>query len=275
MWADLHCHSHRSDGVEAPADLVRAAAAAGLRCLALTDHDSLDGIDEARRAASALGGTIELVAGVELSCAVGEGEVHLLGLFVDPADAELARVLADARETRQRRGEAMVERLVAAGLDLDAEAIRRRVAGGAFGRPHVARELVAAGFAADVDDAFAKWLVRGRPGYVPKPRLDARRAIDLVHGAAGVVSVAHPVWYRDPDGTVAALADMGVDAVEASHPDQDEETEARLRALAGRLGLAESAGSDYHEPGRGRTVGQCRLGKSELDRLRGRAGGAR
>lgn len=273
MVADLHCHSRYSDGVEPPAELVRSAAAAGLSVLALTDHDSLEGVSEARAAAAALGtGRLEIVAGVELSCEDAGEEIHLLGLFVDddPA-APLARRLAAIRETRLQRGEAMVGQLAAAGCPLDLEAIRATVGGeGSFGRPHIARALVAAGFALDLDDAFRRWLSPGRPGFLGKPRLAAREALDLVHRAGGVVSLAHPIWSREPDEVIRRLASLGLDGVEASHPDQSPEFEARMRALAGELSLAVSAGSDFHEPGRGRSVGVRRAAGGEVEALRER-----
>ena len=267
MPADLHCHSLFSDGVEPPAALVERAIAAGLDRLALTDHDSLEGIAEAVEAAS---GRIEIIAGVEFSCSADDEDVHVLGLFLDSTRPLLAKRLGDLRVIRAQRGEKMVERLIEAGAGIDAEMIRRSVGGGAFGRPHVARALIAAGLAADMNDAFRRWLSSGSPGWVAKPRLATREAILWIHESGGIASLAHPVWSPDFESLILRLEVEGLDAVEARHPDHSAEVEGRLRRLAALLRLAVTAGSDYHEPGRGRTVGQCCVNDEELIALEAR-----
>lgn len=256
--ADLHCHSIRSDGLDTPARLVERALEARLSALALSDHDAVHGLPELEAAARGTG--LIPVAGVELSTRSDDEDVHLLGLFVDPTEPRLLARLAEMRTARDRRGEAMVERLREAGIDLDLEAIRTTVGGGAFGRPHVARALMQKGVVATFDEAFDRWLSRGRPGYVPKPKWSLPDAIGAVRGAGGLAVLAHPIWYDDPPALVAAGLSEGLDGVEVGHPDQDGAQEEAFAGLAREAGLLVTAGSDYHGPPQGgKTVGGRRL----------------
>ena len=249
---DLHAHSTASDGSAAPGDVVAAARAAGLEAIALTDHDTVDGVAAARAAGLALG--IDVVAGVELSASEGEQEVHILGLqlrdlrYLEPA-------LADFRAARTARAAAMVGALNAAGVPVTLDAVLVHAAGGAVGRPHVARALIAGGWVRDVRDAFQQYIGLGGPGYVAKPRLAVAEAAELVHGAGGVAVYAHP----GRDGTVArvrSLADQGIDGVEVLHPSHSAEDVARLGAIADAMGLVRSGGSDWHGAREGtRTLG--------------------
>src|SRR5215471_4993096 len=165
MRVDLHSHSTVSDGLDSPAELVRLMAYAGISAFALTDHDTLQGLPEARREAEALG--IELVPGAEISASFdGQDDIHILALFVDENNDRLNGQLVIRQENRRRRGEKMAEKLVAHGYPLDLEAIREEVGDGVWGRPHIARALVRAGHARDNDDAFDRFLRAGMPWYV-------------------------------------------------------------------------------------------------------------
>jgi len=268
--ADLHCHSTVSDGVEAPAALVLRALEAGLHALALSDHDALHGLPELETAAAGTG--LVTVQAAELSTRCEGEDVHLLGLFVDAAEPDLVSKLVEVRRERDHRGEAMVAKLASVGIVLDLAAIRQTVGDGAFGRPHVARALVADGYVGSFDEAFDRYLTKGKPGYVAKQKWTLEDAIRSVHAAGGVAVVAHPIWYRDPEKVVAIGKSAGLDGLEVFHSDQVGPKENEFAQLAARQGLLRSAGSDYHGPPEGRKrVGACRLEEDDWTRLVARA----
>lgn len=249
---DLHSHSTASDGSRAPADVLAAAHAAGLAAIALTDHDTVAGIEEAATAAGALG--IRLVPGVELSAVEGTVETHLLGLHLSRPE-EIEAGLAALREMRRERAERMVARLNELGVRITFEAVLEQAAGAAIGRPHVARAMVQEGWAKDLRDAFDRYLGNGRPAFVAKDHLSMADAIAMIHRAGGLAVMAHP----GHAGTLArleALAAQGMDGVEVLHPSHGAEDVARLRTVAEHLGLVPSGGSDWHGASEGaRTLG--------------------
>lgn len=243
---DLHMHSTASDGLYAPAEVVAKAASTGLAAVALTDHDTIDGVAEARAAAAPLG--LRVVTGVELSAMDDEGdELHLLGLHVDDL-AVLEAPLAHFRITRATRADRMIERLAAVGAPIAREAVDRIADGGVIGRPHVARALVEAKHARDLRDAFDRFLGFGRPAYVAKEHFPLRDAIALVHDAGGLAVWAHPGSNGSSD-RVQALADLGLDGVEVFHPSHSTADIERLAMLADAFGLITSGGSDWHGTG--------------------------
>jgi hypothetical protein len=263
--ADLHFHSNVSDGVESPAALVSRAVAAGLSVAALTDHDAVHGVAAFESAAAGTG--LVAAGGAELSVDDLGEDVHLLGLFVDPEEPALAGKLSAFREVRDRRGEEIVERLAALGVALDLPALRAEVGDGAFGRPHVARALVASGAVASTEEAFRTYLGEGAPAYVPKAKWSLDEAILAVRRAGGLAVLAHPVWYRDPAGLLRKGRDLGLDGVEVYHPDHAGREEELLRS-AGALGLLVTAGSDFHaEADGGRSLGACRLEERLWERV--------
>ncbi len=263
--ADLHCHSTFSDGVDAPARLVGYAVEAGLSVLALSDHDALHGLPEFEAAAKGTG--LVTVAASELSTRCDGDDVHVLGLFLDPGEPGLKAKLELFRDDRDTRGEAMVEKLASLGMPLDLAAIRAVVGEGAFGRPHIARAMVAKGYVKTFEEAFDKWLAHGRPGYVPKPKWTLEEAIAAIRKAGGLSVIAHPIWYKDPSRVVALGTQAGLDGLEAYHVDQAGK-ESEFAALAERHGLLKSAGSDYHGPPDARKrVGACRLDAAGWDRM--------
>lgn len=252
---DLHTHSTVSDGSEPPAEVVRLAAAAGCRAVALTDHDSLDGLDEARTAAQAAG--VTLVPGCEVSCRgpqVGgrtTGSAHVLVYFADDPDRPLAAELARLRQDRQQRNHRMTERLRELGIPIDPDAVVARAGRPeGVGRPHIAAELVALGAADDIPDAFDRWLADGRPAHVPKARLQITDVAASARASGGVAVLAHPhslgLSPGELEGAVAELAAGGLVGIEAIYgayrPDQRRE----LAALARRHGLVATGGSDFH-----------------------------
>lgn len=259
--ADLHFHSSVSDGVEPPAALADRAVAAGLSVAALTDHDALHGV--AAFQAAARGRGLVACGGTELSVDVDGEDVHLLGLFVDPEEPELALRLSAFREARDRRAEAMVGKLASLGIRLDLPALRAEVKDGAFGRPHVARALVAAGVVRSVPEAFDRFLGDGAAAYVPKAKWGLEEAIGAVRRAGGLAVLAHPVWYRDAKSLVRQGVEAGLDGLEAFHPDHEARKERELLGEAARLGLLVTGGSDFHAPSAdGATLGARRLGEA-------------
>ena len=230
----------------APARLVALAGARGLSVLALTDHDTTDGLAEALAAADGAG--LRVIPGVELSTDVPAGEVHLLGYFVDPGAPVLVDALRRFREARGGRARTMVRRLNEIGLPVAWDAVARLAAGGTIGRPHVARALVEAGHAASVDDAFARYLVRGRPAYVERYRLTPVDAVRLVRAAGGVPVLAHPRSVADLDALLPELIAAGLGGLEVYYGDYDDEGRRELLALAERHDLAPTGGTDYHGP---------------------------
>jgi 3',5'-nucleoside bisphosphate phosphatase len=271
MRVDLHSHSSVSDGLDSPAELVRKMKTAGIATFALTDHDTLQGLPEARAEAEQLG--IELIPGAEVSADFhGQDDVHILALFVDEGNGRFSTRLAERQRNRRLRGELMAERLVEAGYPLDLDAIRRDVGDGVWGRPHLARALVRAGHAVSNDDAFDRFLGREHPWYVPSTKWQAADVLEAIREAGGVSSLAHAVWYRDAEGLVRALAGAGLDAVEVFHPDHGAVEEARFGKLARELGLLVTAGSDFHGIPEGRKHPGGVVGTAEmLGLLRARA----
>lgn len=258
QWVDLHAHSTASDGTAPPEKMVQTAVAAGLHAVALTDHDTTGGIDAARTAAAGAG--IRLVAGCELSAHDGDREVHVLALHLSDI-ARIAPALERFRAQRVARAAAMVERLAALGFDVTLDDVMREAGTGTVGRPHVARALIARGGAADMREAFMRWLGGGRPAYVEKPRLDVTEAISLAHAGGGLAIWAHP----GSDGThanVERLVAAGLDGVEVRHPGHSAADTARLLGIARDLSLLRSGGSDWH----GATSGYRVLGNMNVPR---------
>ncbi len=274
MRADLHSHSTASDGTSTPAEVMRRARAAGLDVIALTDHDTVAGHDEARAARPA---GLTLVPGMELSCRLDGHSVHLLGYLFDPADPELAAETARIRESRVRRAEEMVERLAELGVPVTWQRVQAIAGDGVVGRPHVARAMVEAAVIGSPDQAFGpEWIGEGGRAYVPRYALDPARAIGLVRAAGGVSVLAHPRarGWEVPDDVIAGLAAAGLAGIEVWHPDQDQAQRTALRDLAARLHLVASGGSDDHGELTGHRLGSDTIAPDAYERLVSQATGA-
>ena len=268
-FVDLHAHSTASDGSRAPADVMLAAHRAGLSAIALTDHDTVAGIAEAAAAAATLG--LRLVPGIELSAVEGDAETHILGLHLSDT-RELESTLVGLREMRRSRAERMVARLNDLGVRISFTAVLEQAAGGAIGRPHVARAMIAEGWAVDFRDAFDRYLGSGRPAYVAKERLAVAAAISLIHRAGGLAVLAHPASAGTRE-RIEAFAREGIDGVEVRHPSHSGEDIARLGALVEHYSLVPSGGSDWHGASDGpRTLGMMRVPAEWLARQDGRVG---
>jgi predicted metal-dependent phosphoesterase TrpH len=260
---DLHMHSTASDGSRSPAEVVRAAKRASLVAIALTDHDTVGGLAEARVVGEELG--VRIINGVELSAVEGASETHLLGLHLSDTTV-LERGLVDLRDMRGRRAARIVELLQSQGVQVTLDDVLLQAGTGAIGRPHVARALVADGWAVDVRDAFDRYLGAGRPAYVAKDQLGMRDAIAMVHAAGGLAVLAHPGASATRERLEALLA-LGVDGVEVKHPSHSPQDTARIRTLAEQLGLLLSGGSDWHGAGDGpRTIGMMQVPMDWLTR---------
>ncbi|MCA2200431.1 PHP domain-containing protein [Streptomyces sp. SMS_SU21] len=248
MRIDLHTHSTASDGTDTPAELVRKAAAAGLDVVALTDHDTTRGHAEAL---AALPPGLTLVTGAELSCRLDGVSMHLLAYLFDPEEPALLAERELVRDDRVPRARGMIAKLNELGVPVSWEQVARIAGNGSVGRPHVASALVELGVVDSVSDAFTpEWLADGGRAYVPKHETDPFEAVRLVKNAGGVAVFAHPAAVKRgrtvPDSAIAELARAGLDGIEVDHMDHDPGTRARLRGLAGELGLLVTGSSDYH-----------------------------
>jgi predicted metal-dependent phosphoesterase TrpH len=253
--------------------LVALAAQRGIRFLGLTDHDSTDGLREADKAGRELGVTV--IPGVELGTEVATGELHMLGYFIDPSSLAFQEALAAFRNARQTRVEQMLRQLAAIGVTIPLAEVER-LATGAIGRAHVARALIATGYAESMDDAFARYLGRGRPGYVPRARLTPVAAVELIRAAGGAPVLAHPYSVADLDRALAELTAAGLAGMEAYYAEYTPERRDALVRIAAKYGLIPSGGSDFHglDGREGRTLGAAWVPPETVDRLRLAATGA-
>ena len=241
-YVDLHTHTTASDGVLPPEQVVDAAAAAGLRAIAITDHDTVDGVARAEIAGARLG--IRIIPGVELSATVGEHEAHILALGVSRLD-RVAERLAALRTMRVGRAQLIVEKLNALGVPITFEEVLTASAGGAVGRPHVARVLVERGFATDLRDAFYKYLRAGGRAYVAKDKLSVSDAAAIAHEGGAIAIWAHPAQSGRRE-RLETMIESGLDGGEVLHPSHSPEDVVRLRALVDFFHILPSGGSDWH-----------------------------
>jgi len=245
---DLHTHSNRSDGTFTPAEVVRTAAEKGLDAIALVDHDTTDGLEEALSTGHDLG--VEVVPGVEFSAEYDRTSVHVLGYWPDVTNAELQAELQRLRDDRFRRGELMVEKLQLLGFPIAFDRVREIAAGGNIVRPHVAQAMVEAGIVATEKEAFDEWIADGRPAHVPKHALDPVDAVGVITRAKGLCVLAHPGMWGDqtsvPQELIERMAAAGMAGLEVDHTDHTPEQRERYRALADRLGVIPTGGSDCH-----------------------------
>jgi hypothetical protein len=269
---DLHTHTTASDGRTPPEALVPEALAAGVRTLAVTDHDTMAALAVVMAAAEGTG--VRVVPGIEIT-AVHEGrDVHVLGYYLDAAGRELGAFLDAQRADRRRRMIEIVSVLDRLGVPVDPAPLLARAtgAGKAVGRPMVAEAMVAAGHARDISDAFERFLAEGRPAFVARIGPTPSAVVAIISRAGGVASLAHP-GKTGVDALVGELAAAGLPAIEVYHPDHDPETTDRYRAMAARYDLLVTGGSDYHGPGSGRdgAFGQTGLPAADFARLEARA----
>lgn len=260
--ADLHMHSVRSDGEWSPSRLVQEARREGLRAVALTDHDTTDGLDEAFAAGDWEG--VEVIAGVEISTWL-DADVHVLAFGFDPAHATLASLFRDAKGARRTRAAHMVERLAELGMPISLESVLLEAGDGAIGRPHVARALARSGQVGSVREAFDRFLGDGKPACVDKMKVTPEETARAVRAAGGVTVAAHPGCYGGM-ALLPRLAEAGIDGVEVKHSLHGRELTAELEAWADDRGLLKTGGSDFHGPGAS-MVGAVRVPYEWVERL--------
>ena len=272
---DLHLHTTASDGLLEPAALVERAAAAGLRTIAVTDHDTVGGIAAAREAGAGFG--VRVIPGIEITAVEDGRDLHILGYFLDPFSGPLDLFLRAQRADRIRRVREIGARLGDLGYALDVEPLIAAASQGSrsVGRPAIADALVAAGHCVDRNDAFARLLGRGGPAFVPRAGTSPAAVIEIIHAAHGIASLAHPGISAD-DGAIEHLVTKRLDAIEVWHSDHSPEQRQHYSGLADRLNVAKTGGSDYHGDGVHRA---CRLGgvvlpATELARLEKLAAGS-
>jgi len=271
---DLHAHSSASDGTTSPAQLVRHAAEVGLDVVALTDHDTTGGWDEAEQARPA---GLRLVRGAEISCRADGISLHLLAYLFDPYDGPLADALHALRASRVGRAERMVEQLVADGVPVTWGQVQG-LAGGTVGRPHVAQALVDAGLVGSLGEAFtSEWIGAEGRYWVGKEELDVVRAIELVRAAGGVTVFAHPGAAARGrtvgHDVIARMAVAGLAGLEVDHPDHTAHERTHLRRLAAELDLVVTGSSDYHGANKQVALGSHLTDESSYERLVERATG--
>ncbi len=272
---DLHTHSNASDGTDSPSGLVAKAAAAGLAAVALTDHDTVSGLDEAVEAGRRH--PLEAIRGCEIAVATPHGEAHILGLWLPPDLPVLAPALEKLRRSREGRNRLVVEKLAASGLPVTYEEVKALSGGESVGRLHIARLLVQKGVAKSTQEAFATLLGDGKPMHVPRALPTPAQGLSWLRAEGATTVFAHPMLLGAPpewlEDFTADLARQGLDALEAYHSDHTPEAVRRCVDLAARHALALSGGSDYHGEARngvtlGRGRGGLRLPASIMDKLK-------
>ncbi len=262
-YADLHLHTYHSDGTRSPREVIDLARERGITIVAISDHDNVAAYFEIKPYANERG--VTLISATELSCIVDGHDVHILAYAFDAADERFEQRLRQFRETRQARGARMVEKLRALGYPIELRRVEQLAAGGALGRPHVARALVEAGHVDSVSDAFDKLLGSGKPAFVDKERFRIDEAVALVHAVGGLTSIAHPTLYPNHEELVPRLLDAGVDAVEVFHPKVDAEWSERYANVARFRGKFVTGGSDNHGATKEvETIGTARVPESLL-----------
>ncbi|MEY2407958.1 MAG: 3,5-nucleoside bisphosphate phosphatase [Verrucomicrobiota bacterium] len=269
MYADLHLHTNFSDGTYTPEELAGHAARCGFKAVALTDHDTMEGCE--RMGAACVARSVEFIPATELTAELGGHELHMLGYFLDPQHARLQEELARFQEVRQNRIVEMVVRLNALGIPLKHEAVFQLANCRSPGRPHVARTLVQGGWCSSLDEAFERFLRKGRPAWVPKFKISATDAIALVHQAGGLAVLAHPGLNHNDD-LIPELVEAGMDGIECFHTKHSTTMTQRYLEMADHLRLLVTGGSDCHGMSKGKPlIGSIKVPYDCVLRLRERA----
>jgi 3',5'-nucleoside bisphosphate phosphatase len=243
--ADLHVHSSASDGRYSPAEIVRKAVDSGLTVMALTDHDTVEGIAPALTAGSEFPG-LTLIPGVEISTDVSSGEVHMLGYFVDYTDQSFKASLEKMRNSRYERARKMVEKLRELGCDIEWGRVKEIAGSAAMGRPHVAQALLEKGYIKSFNEAFTKYIGYGCPAYVEREKLTPSEAIRLVIKAGGLPVMAHPFTITEPEVLIRELKEVGLAGIETYYKDYSHKEVNSLLAIARKYKLVPTGGTDYH-----------------------------
>lgn len=242
---DLHIHSTASDGRYSPQEIVRKAAALGLEVIALSDHDSIDGIAPALEEARQLK-KLQFIPAVEVSTDVPTGEVHVLGYFIDYTSRELTDALGRFRNSREGRAQGMVAKLADLGIHISWERVREIAGSGSVGRPHIAQAMLEKGYISAIKEAFDKYIARDGPAYVEREKLTPAEAVKLIVRSRGLAVMAHPFTVPEPEALIVELKAAGMAGLEAYYNGYASEDIGTLIALAKNHGLIVTGGSDYH-----------------------------
>lgn len=242
---DLHIHSTASDGRYSPQEIIGKAAGLGLETIALADHDSIDGIAPALEEVRKLK-RLQFIPGVEVSTDVPNGEVHVLGYFIDYTSEELAAALARFRHSREGRAQGMIDRLKELGINLSWERVREIAGDGAIGRPHIAQAMLEKGYISSIKEAFDRYIARDGPAYVEREKMTPVEAVQLVLRNKGIAVMAHPFTVPEPEAMIAELKAAGMAGIEAYYNGYTAEEIGQLIAMARNHGLMVTGGTDYH-----------------------------
>jgi len=242
---DLHLHSSVSDGVLSPAGVVAKAAELGLTVISLTDHENVDGIGPAQKAAEQYPPMV-VIPGLEINTDTSSGEVHILGYCFDHTDSQLLTALKKLRDSRLERAQKMIEKLSALGLKIEWERVKELSGKGSIGRPHIARALLEKGYIDTLKEAFLKYIGFGGPAYVPREKVTPTEAIELISGAGGLAVMAHPIGTPNLDILLKTLVKAGLAGLEVYYKDYSGEDRKNLADMADRHGLIATGGTDYH-----------------------------
>jgi len=245
MKADLHLHTTASDGRLGPQEIVRRASKLGLDVIAITDHDTVEGIPPALEAAKSFPQLL-VIPGVEINTDMPQGEVHILGYFMDYHDPEFNRSLEELRNSRYERGRKMIARLADIGIDIDWERVLELATGGTIGRPHIAQAMLERGYTSSLHEAFTKYIGRNGPAYIERKKLTPLGAVELILNAGGLPFLAHPADIEYLESFVPQLKKAGMAGLEVYYANYSPGKIARLQALAKKYDLIASGGSDYH-----------------------------
>lgn len=262
MIYDLHVHSTASDGTYSPTEVVDEAIARGLLGIALTDHDTLDGLTIAEQYIISNQLSLEFIPGIEMNTELNENEVHILGYYVDPNHSSVNQRLLEIREQRQQRAQKMIARLEDLGVKISYEDVQKLAGSDLIARPHIARAMIAAGYVSSVKEAFDQFIGKDKPAYVSRYKFTPDEAINLVKQMGGVAVLAHPGLIRN-QSLIAAVIDMGIDGLEVYYPEHTQEQTTHFMELAVKNNLLVTGGSDFH--GSNITESRSQLGAAGIN----------
>lgn len=245
MKVDLHLHTTASDGLVSPGELVNMAARADLKVIAVTDHDSVEGIASALDAARVLSG-LKVIPGVEISTDIPQGEVHVLGYFIDYLNREFLAELERLRNSRRARAQGMLTKLAGLGIDIKWERVREIAGEGSVGRPHIAQAMLEGGHVISLQEAFLKYIGRDGPAYVEREKMTPSQAVELIIKADGLPVLAHPANIEHLEELIVELQKAGLVGIEVYYAGYSEQSVKHLASLAQKYGLIATGGSDYH-----------------------------